>query len=339
VWSALCDALDRVAASLAKTENRPLHEVRDELQLVADQIDALSNPDETIKRSPATFPPAAYLRLLRGEFLAEITASRQAIDARLIAPVIKAFDDLEQRPAPPVATNQFTQHLASDNAVDAVIEIAHDMRSPLSSILFLVDTIRRGQSGPTNLVQERQLGLIYGAALGLSNLASDAMDAVRGHRLLDGKPTPFSITDTILGVCAIVRPIGEEKGLVLNTTFPTRDGRMGHAPAISRVLLNLTSNALKFTQRGSVSIGCTELTSTQVEFWVSDTGTGIPDNVLAVLFDSFRSAQSGIRFSSAGLGLAICRSLLEGMGSVLKVETDMNKGTRFSFQLTLPIAE
>jgi signal transduction histidine kinase len=212
------------------------------------------------------------------------------------------------------------------------------MRSPLGSILFLVDTIRRGQSGTVNPVQERQLGLIYGAALGLSTLASDVVDAINGDRLVDGRSIPFSIGEVMLNVCAIVRPLGEEKGLALRTTFPQVDGRLGYPSALSRVLLNLTSNAVRYTERGSVSVGCTELTQTRVEFWIEDTGRGIPDSVLAMLFDGFRPAAAGMRFSSAGLGLAICRNLLEKMASSLHVKTEIEQGTRFSFEIELPPA-
>ena len=87
-----------------------------------------------------------------------------------------------------------------------------------------------------------------------------------------------------------------------------------------------------------MSIGCIELNESSVEFWVKDTGHGIPDAVLAMLFDGFRPGSVGIRFSSAGLGLAICRTLVEAMGSALKVETSPEKGTRFSFRLELPVA-
>jgi Signal transduction histidine kinase len=222
--------------------------------------------------------------------------------------------------------------------VNAVVEIAHDIRSPLSSILFLVDTIRRGQSGRVSPIQERQLGLVYGAALGLSTLSSDLIDAVRGERLVDGRPIPFSMTEVILSVCAIVQPIGEEKNLPLHVTYPQVDGRIGYPSAINRVLLNLTSNALRYTDAGSVSIGCIEINESVVEFWVKDTGHGIPDGVLAMLFDGFRPGSMGIRFSSAGLGLAISRTLLEAMGSSLNVETSPEKGTRFSFRIDLPVA-
>jgi signal transduction histidine kinase len=326
-----------VAAALARIEHGSVSSVRQELQLVLDRLESIAWEDED--RSAPLSVPATHIDALRTELLAELSDDRHAVDGRELVTLIKAFDELKDGPATAPRPAGFAERLASADAMEAVIEIAHDMRSPLSSILFLVDTIRRGQSGPVNLVQERQLGLIYGAAFGLSTLASDAIDAVRGHHLLDDPPGPFSVTETMLSVCAIVRPIGEEKGLPLHQTFPLRDGRIGYAAAIGRVLLNLTSNALKYTERGSVSIGCSELSEKTVEFWVSDTGAGIPDKVLSMLFDGFRPGSVGMRFSSAGLGLAICRALLEAMGSTLTVETELNKGTRFSFQLDLPVVE
>lgn len=273
----------------------------------------------------------------RARILQHAATEPALIDGRELARVLSALEDLAGRHTPPVA-NEFTERLSSPDALRAVVEMAHDMRSPLGSILFLVDTIRRAQSGPVTQVQERQLGLVYGAALGLSTLASDVVDAINGDRLVDGQRTPFSITEVLLGVCAIVRPLAEEKNLALNTTFPQVDGRLGYPSALSRVLLNLTTNALRYTERGSVSVGCTEHTPTLVEFWIEDTGRGIPDNVLAMLFDGFRPGSVGIRFSSAGLGLAICRNLLEKMGSALLVDTAVEEGTRFSFRIELPSA-
>ena len=99
---------------------------------------------------------------------------------------------------------------------------------------------------------------------------------MRGERLVDGRPIPFSMTEVILSVCAIVQPIGEEKNLPLHVTYPQVDGRIGYPSALNRILLNLTSNALRYTDTGSVSIGCIELNESSVEFWVKDTGHGIP---------------------------------------------------------------
>ncbi len=275
--------------------------------------------------------------ILRSELLSTLASGSQDIESRELLTLLLSLDEVARRGERTV-TGRFVSRLAGADSVNAVVEIAHDIRSPLSSILFLVDTIRRGQSGPVSSVQERQLGLIYSAALGLSTLADDLIDAVRGERLVDGRPFPFSVTEVILGVCAIVQPISEEKNLPLHATFPEFDGRVGYPSAINRVLLNLTTNALRYTDVGSVSLGCTEHSERILEFWVKDTGRGIPDNVLAMLFDGFRPGSVGMRFSSAGLGLAISRTLIEAMGSSLTVDTALDEGTQFSFVLDLPRA-
>jgi signal transduction histidine kinase len=333
----LTRAVDRVAATLANGNGNEVPELRRQLgDLVARVwMQSPSVAPLTVNGHPPARPQ--WVSELRSALMQQLSTDPRAPDGRELVRVMSAFDALaapEDAPAP----TQFTEQLSSPDALRAVVEMAHDMRSPLGSILFLVDTIRRGQSGAINPVQERQLGLIYGAALGLSTLASDVVDAINGDRLVDGRSIPFSISEVMLDVCAIVRPLGEEKGLALRTTFPQVDGRVGYPSALSRVLLNLTSNAVRYTERGSVSVGCTELTPTRVEFWIEDTGRGSPDSVLAMLFDGFRPAAAGMRFSSAGLGLAICRNLLEKMASSLQVKTAIEQGTRFSFEIELPPA-
>lgn len=303
------------------------------LHFVAERVEQLIARSGDVPIDASATLRISDVRALRSEFLAELETAIHAVDSRTIARGVRAFDDL-------LAAGESSAEpaLTSDEAAEGIIEIAHDMQSPLTSVLFLADTLRRGQSGPVNAVQERQLGLIYGAAFALSALVSDVIDTVRGHRLLLGEPLPFSVTETMLHVCAIVRPIAEEKGLDLQTVSPACDGRIGYAPAIGRVLLNLTTNALKFTERGSVTIGCTELSETEVRFWVSDTGVGIPEPMRAGLLDSLHPGVVGNRFSSTGLGLAICSTLLDAIGSSLELDTELSTGTRFSFRVELPRA-
>jgi signal transduction histidine kinase len=330
----LASAADATVEELAPMSDTALADLKLRLRELAARLGA-----DAVGATPVTATALSrdQLNAFRARVLQRAVAETASIDGRELARVLSALEELAGKQTPPVV-NEFTERLSSPDALRAVVEMAHDMRSPLGSILFLVDTIRRGQSGSVTQVQERQLGLVYGAALGLSTLASDVVDAINGDRLVDGQRTPFSITEVLLGVCAIVRPLAEEKNLVLNTTFPQVDGRLGYPSALSRVLLNLTTNALRYTERGSVAVGCTEHSPTLVEFWIEDTGRGIPDNVLAMLFDGFRPGSVGIRFSSAGLGLAICRNLLEKMGSSLLVDTAVEEGTRFSFRIELPQA-
>ena len=330
-------AVDRAAGTLTNGNESHATELRRQLgDLVARLWLQATSASAAGLASQGEVRPE-WIAALRAALIQSLAADLRAPDGRELVRVMAALETLSAQQRGPAPT-QFTEQLSSPDALRAVVEMAHDMRSPLGSILFLVDTIRRGQSGSVNPVQERQLGLIYGAALGLSTLASDVVDAINGDRLVDGRAIPFSISEVMLSVCAIVRPLGEEKGLALRTTFPQVDGRLGYPSALSRVLLNLTSNAVRYTERGSVAVGCTELTQSRVEFWIEDTGRGIPDSVLAMLFDGFRPAAAGMRFSSAGLGLAICRNLLEKMASSLQVKTEIEQGTRFSFEIDLPPA-
>jgi signal transduction histidine kinase len=138
----------------------------------------------------------------------------------------------------------------------------------------------------------------------------------------------------------IVLPIAEEKGLQVQVHTPDVEFRVGHPVALSRVLLNLTTNALKFTTEGLVEVQGIPLDGDRVEFSVRDTGRGIPPQHMASLYEPFRRRQKPgeYAFSGSGLGLSICRKLVEAMGSTMQVETESGAGTRFHFVLALPRA-
>ena len=338
VWNALRSGSEIAAERLAGGTGDGADKVRTELSLLARTVYRKATDGSDALVAPHTEFSRQLVDTLRTEFLSRLNEDRvNWIDAEEVLAVLSAMEEIANQ-GDHTDTGEFEARLASSDALRAVLEVAHDMRSPLSAILFLVETLRAERSGPVNPVQERQLALIYGAAFGLSGLASDIIEAARGNLLTDNKPRAFSVTETMQDVSAIVAPMAEEKGLKLLQTYPVLDHRMGHVAAIHRVLLNLASNALKYTEHGSVAIGCTELNETQVEFWVKDTGRGIPEKVLDMLFAGFRPGSVGVRFSSAGLGLAICRTLLESMNSALRVESAAGQGTRFSFLLELPAA-
>jgi signal transduction histidine kinase len=235
---------------------------------------------------------------------------------------------------------RFSDRVSGTNGLDLLVAIAHDLRSPLTSILFLAETLQREQSGPVNDVQRRQLGLIYGAALGLSSVASDVIELARGgDQLMEKEPTPFSVTAMLESVRDIVRPIAEEKRLAVRLLPPTVDYRMGHPVALSRVLLNLTTNALKFTGEGYVEIVTEEKGPLGIQFAVRDSGRGIDPEIVSSLYQPLRRnvGRSEQSFSQTGLGLAMCQKLVEAMGSLLQVETRRGWGTRFYFDLNLPV--
>ena len=223
-------------------------------------------------------------------------------------------------------------------------DAAHDMRSPLASILFLADTMLRGESGSVNDRQREQLGLICTAALGLSSVGNDIIDLTRSELLLEPMPMPFSVTSVLDSVRDIVRPIAEVKKLAVRIEPPPVPERLGHPVALTRALLNLTTNALKFTEHGFVELSARDTKPGWTEFSVRDSGRGIDPAMMPTLFDPVRRAPrredevgSGKVFSNTGLGLTICRKLAEAMGAQLRVETLLGRGTRFFFELELPV--
>ena len=239
------------------------------------------------------------------------------------------------------AAQEYGAHLAGSDGADLIAEVVHDLRSPLTSILFLAEAVERGRSGPLTDLQRRQARLIYTAALRLTGVVSDAIELAHGgDPLTTDEPALFSITELLNGVSGIVRPLAEEKGLAIHCLVPPHDCRTGHRLALHRVLLNLVTNALKFTHDGGVTIRVEEGTRSVVRFSVQDSGPGIASAAVADLFRPFHrgSAGQGYRFSSTGLGLAVSRRLVAAMGGDLRYDSTPGEGTRFWFELELPPA-
>ncbi|HEX3273301.1 MAG TPA: HAMP domain-containing sensor histidine kinase [Gemmatimonadales bacterium] len=342
LWEALRDAVLRAQAEWARAIEHAsgMDEVTSHLALVAAAV-RLQAAGQPVDLSGLPRNPLArrLVGLIRAGFL-ERAQALPGPDAPQLLRMLGAIETVSQQ-LEVDWSQHFADRLSGPDGLELVVEVAHDLRSPLTSILFLAETLQRARSGPVNPVQERQLGLIYSAAFGLSSVASDVIELARGgDRLVDLDPIPFSVTDILESVRDIVQPIAEEKSLTVRLSLPEADFRIGHPVALSRVLLNLTTNALKFTAEGFVEVIARETEARAVEFSVRDTGRGIPPQSMATLYEPFRRRQKPgeYAFSGSGLGLSICRKLVEAMGSTLEVETAPGYGTRFHFVLDLPLA-
>ena len=230
--------------------------------------------------------------------------------------------------------------VARPDALPLLVGITHDLRSPLSSMLVLIERLRAGHAGPVTPLQEKQLGLLYSAAFGVASLTNDALDIARGtaRDVTCAPAAPFSVNAVWREVRALVQPIAEEKQLVLRWSGLAHDTRVGHAAALHRVLLNLVTNALKFTTSGSVTVCAEVLVNGQVQFRISDTGDGLPETVRAQLQRT--GTAEGVGYvSSTGLGLAMCQQMLGAMGSQLEDFTaETGRGCSLGFTIDLPAA-
>jgi signal transduction histidine kinase len=342
VSRALTAAVADVCAEWTHTEHGATSaaDVRTTVNALADNVrQALAGETLTLVAFPPFVPVRRALELLRRAFL-ERTESPDVVSAgeASVLEVIKAIERVQQW-IDQDAAHRFAARLSGQDAQQLVVEMAHDMRSPLGSILILAERLRYGSGGTLTPIQERQLGLVYSAAFGLSALAGDVIELARGGTTLMDQPRmPFLVSDVLQSIMDILRPMAEEKRLVVRCVGPEADLRVGYQAALNRVLLNLATNAIKFTNAGSVDVTCKQMDRSRVEFSVKDTGRGIPPHVMSNLFEAFRQRQitGDYAFSSAGLGLSICKKLIAAMGGELGVETELEKGTRFHFVLDLP---
>lgn len=343
-WRALSAAAADVVASWPLTEHASISaaDVRAAVGCVTDAVrSCVGGGTPRLVGLPPFVPVRRVVDQLRTAFLTHSETpgdDELAVEALAIVRAIERVQEWVEADS----AHRFASKLTGDDAQHLVVEMAHDMRSPLGSILILAERLRTGAGGDLSPIQLRQLGLIYSAAFGLSSLAGDVIELARGGTtLVDQEPMAFSVSDVLQSIMDILRPMAEEKRLTMRCVGPSADVRLGHSAALNRVLLNLATNALKFTNAGTVEVVCTEADRANIEFSVSDTGRGIPAHVVANLYEAFRQRQipGDYAFSSAGLGLSICQKLVRAMGSELKVDTELEKGTRFHFTLNLPQPE
>ena len=278
------------------------------------------------------------LQELRTETVREWSANTKPVTDEMLT-LLNGFEHVQSL-LEPSSGDRLATRLSDPGGLGLVVEVAHDLRSPLTSILFLSETLLRGHSGELNDIQKRQLGIVYSAALGLINVASDVVEMARGEEPLDANdPIPLSLAAMMEPVRDIVGPMAEEKGIEVRVTAAEPDQRLGLSVPLSRVLLNLTTNALKFTNEGFIEIAARAVDEKRVEFSVRDTGCGIEPEALRTLFHPFRrrsGPRAGYYFSGTGLGLTICRKLVQAMGGELMLETAPGSGTRFFFEIDLP---
>ncbi|HET8770584.1 MAG TPA: HAMP domain-containing sensor histidine kinase [Gemmatimonadaceae bacterium] len=250
---------------------------------------------------------------------------------------------LRSFPLTEASGRDFSSALGRPDALDLVVEIAHDFRSPLASVLVLAEMLESGRSGPLNPRQRAQVQLIHAAVRALCSTTTDVMDLARsGHADALGARAPFDVDAVLAAVRDTLRPVASAKGLTLRVAAAAVGRRVGYARALERVLLNLTTNALKFTDEGHVelSVHAAADDPSSLLFAVQDTGRGISPRSAHALLDAFPTptAERPRGFSGAGLGLAICRQLLDAMGTTLLLDSRPGEGSRFHFALALPQA-
>ena len=223
-----------------------------------------------------------------------------------------------------------------------VATVSHELRTPLNIILGYGDLLLTDTFGPLNDEQRSTLQRMDRRARELLDLVNSTLEASRlerGQVPIDVKPT--SLRELLGMIDAETHELQERAAIRLRIDVPDEDVELRTDPAKLRVVVkNLVVNALKFTERGSITVRVT-MRDGGVAIEVADTGIGIPRDALALVFQAFRQAHGGGAQShgGVGLGLFIVARFVELLRGTVAVESEVGRGSTFRVELPLDIAQ
>jgi PAS domain S-box-containing protein len=218
--------------------------------------------------------------------------------------------------------------------------MSHEIRTPMTAIIGFAKVLLR-----TNLTenQKEYIEAIKTSSDALLVLLNDILDLAKVDA---GKLTfdllPFNLKSSISSTLHLFDIKFQEKQLHLVRKFDPNipEILLGDSVRLNQIILNLVSNAIKFTTKGTITISILLIDeddkNVSIEFSVADTGIGIPENMIATIFENFEQATSSTArlFGGTGLGLAIVKKLVEKQGGKINLKSDLNIGSTFSFSLS-----
>jgi PAS domain S-box-containing protein len=223
--------------------------------------------------------------------------------------------------------------------------MSHEIRTPLNEVIGITNLLLQGNP------REDQMDFIKTLRFSGNHLLTLVNDVLDYNKMESGKiefeQAQFNLSDFLKDIHRTYSFRSKSKNIEFDIIKENElpDEVIGDSIRLNQILSNLLSNALKFTQKGSIHVVIREVEhskkSSRIEFLVKDTGIGIPKDKHVVIFDSFTQASPDTtrHFGGTGLGLAICKKLVELQGGQINVESEPGKGSTFRFVLSFGIPE
>jgi PAS domain S-box-containing protein len=256
--------------------------------------------------------------------------------------VASAVRDVTERKAFERRLQELNAELETANRAkdDFLASMSHELRTPLNAIIGFTGTLLMKLPGPLNDEQERQLGIVQWSARHLLSLINDILDLAKiesGKMELHFEVVP--VNEVVKDVAASLTAFASEKGLEFTSSVSEDGGSaITDRRAFRQILLNLTNNAIKYTEKGCVRIdvrGATWKGRPAIAASVVDTGVGIKSEDRRRLFEAFEQLEPlhMRRFEGTGLGLYLCRNLAALLGGALNLTSEYGSGSTFTLVL------
>ena len=282
----------------------------------------------------------------RGNVLGVVIVARDVTDQKKIATELteaKIFAELAAGIAEEAKRKAETSTRMAEDAVKAkqqfLSNMSHEIRTPMNAIIGFTKVVLKTD---LSAKQKEYLQAIKMSGDALIVLINDILDLAKVD---SGKMTfekiPFKLSLSISAMLHLFETKIQEKNLVLVKDYDDRipEVLIGDPVRLHQIILNLVSNAVKFTTIGTITVSIHLLSEDEekvtIEFAVTDTGIGVKDERMDHIFENFQQATSGTSrlYGGTGLGLAIVKQLVEGQNGIVKVESKVDEGSTFSFQL------
>lgn len=298
---------------------------------------SLANPILMLARTAETIAGGNFdTPLPSAEGINEIATLTKAFsfmaekNAELIRKMQDYAEELEQK-------NKYLNRL-NELKDEFLANTSHELRTPLNGIIGIVESMVDGATGPLTKQQKYNLKLVSNSGKRLSNMVNDILDFTKlKNKEIVLRIKPVDLKPIVEAILVLSNSIAKGKGLTLSCdideNFPLVDADENR---IQQILFNLIGNAVKFTEKGKITVSAKTFEGRAV-ISISDTGIGIPEDKLDLIFESFEQADSSTEreYGGTGLGLTITKNLVELHGGVLSVASKVGKGSVFTFSLAL----
>ncbi|MFH6971383.1 response regulator [Flavobacterium petrolei] len=279
--------------------------------------------------------------VLGAAIVARDVTNQKRIETELIE--AKIFAELATEIAEEAKINAENAKAIAENAMKAkqqfLSNMSHEIRTPMNAIIGFTKVLFR-----TDLTskQKEYLSAIKISGDALIVLINDILDLAKVDAgKMTFEKTPFKMESSILAMLHLFENKIQEKNLILVKEYDNKipDVLVGDPIRLHQIVLNLVSNAVKFTSKGKITVRVDllheDLEKVILKFAVTDTGTGISEEKIDTIFENFQQATSGTSklYGGTGLGLAIVKQLVEPQGGTIRVQSIMHEGSTFSFTL------